>query len=256
MFHSIDPALWWQLPLLFLAGIVAGLLNVLAGGGSLLTLPLLIFMGLPSSIANGTNRVAIFFQCLFAIRGFRKQGFLPFELTLICTPPALFGSWIGASLAISMDDLLFKRILGIIMIGVLVFTILDPMKRLSPKNVHFGIQRKLVLFISFFFVGIYGGFVQAGVGFIIIFTLLFYGLDLVRITAMKVFVVFFYTVIALGVFVYHGQINYGLAVSLAAGNSIGGVWATKMAVAKGHDWIKKVVNGAVLVFAMKLLFFP
>ncbi|THB74531.1 MAG: sulfite exporter TauE/SafE family protein [Desulfobacteraceae bacterium] len=252
----MDPALFWQLPLLFLAGIAAGLLNVLAGGGSLLTLPLLIFMGLPSSIANGTNRVAIFFQCLFAIRGFRKRGYFPLELILLCTPPALFGSWLGAGLAISMDDLLFKRVLGIIMIGVLVLSILDPMKRMTQDAARLGTWHKVVLFISFFFVGVYGGFVQAGVGFIIIFALLFHGLDLLRINAVKVFVVFLYTAVALGVFVYHGQVNYSLGIGLAAGNSIGGMMAPRIAVAKGHDWIKKVVNVAVFIFAMKLLVFP
>ena len=78
---------------------IAGILNVLAGGGSLLTLPLLIFMGLPSAVANGTNRIAIFCQNVFAIRGFRKRGVMPMDLVLLCTPPALVGSWVGASLA-------------------------------------------------------------------------------------------------------------------------------------------------------------
>lgn len=256
MFESVDPVLFWQLPLLFFAGILAGVLNVLAGGGSLLTLPLLIFMGLPGSVANGTNRVAIFCQNLFAIRGFRKRGYFPLDLVLVCTPPALIGSWLGATLAISMDDLLFKRVLGIIMIGVLIFTIIDPMKKMGSNPAQFGILRKTALFVSFFFVGIYGGFVQAGVGFIIIAALMVHGLDLVRINAVKVFVVFVYTAIALGVFVYHGQVNYVLGIGLAAGNSIGGMLGPRLAVAKGHDWIKKVVNGAVLVFALKLLLFP
>ena len=256
MFESMDPALFWQLPVLFFAGILAGVLNVLAGGGSLLTLPLLIFMGLPSSIANGTNRVAIFCQNLFAIQGFRKRGYFPKDLVLLCTPPALIGSWFGARLAISMDDLLFKRVLGIIMIGVLIFTIVDPMKKLGRDAVRLGPWRKALLCFSFFFVGIYGGFVQAGVGFIIIAALLVHGMDLVRINAVKVFVVFVYTAIALGVFVYHGQVNYALGIGLAAGNSIGGMLGPRLAVAKGHDWIRKVVNAAVLVFALKLLLFP
>ena len=256
MLESLDPALFWQVPLLFLVGIIAGILNVLAGGGSLLTLPLLIFMGLPAGIANGTNRVAIFAQNLFAIRGFKKRGYLPLELALLCTPPALVGSWLGASLAISMDDMLFKRLLGIIMIGVLVFTLLDPMKKQVKGDVRFGPWRKLVLFVSFFFVGVYGGFVQAGVGFIIIAALMVHGLDLIRINAVKVFVVFVYTAIALGVFVWHGQVNYVLGIGLAAGNSIGGALGPRLAVAKGHDWIKMVVNATVLVFALKLLLFP
>jgi len=251
----MEPYLW-QLPLLFAVGMIAGILNVLAGGGSLLTLPLLIFMGLPSAVANGTNRIAIFCQNIFAIRGFRKRKVLPLQLALLCTPPALLGSWVGAQLAISLDDQLFNRLLAVIMIGVLIFTAIDPMKRFRKEDVSFGFGRKVVLVISFFFVGIYGGFVQAGVGFLVITALLFHGLDLVRINAIKVFVIFAYTFIALGVFIYHGQVNYPLGLALAAGNSIGGMIGPKLAVDKGHDWIKKVVSLTVLVFALKLLIFP
>jgi uncharacterized membrane protein YfcA len=247
---------FWQIPLLFVVGLVAGTLNVLAGGGSLLTLPLLIFMGLPAAVANGTNRIAIFCQNIFAIRGFRQRGVMPLQLALLCTPPALLGSWLGANLAVSLDDQLFKRLLALIMLGVLIFTALDPMKRFRQQEMEFGFERKLVLVLSFFGVGIYGGFVQAGVGFLVITALLAHGLDLVRINAIKVFVIFAYTLIALGVFIYHDQINYTLGFALAAGNSIGGMLGPKLAVAKGHDWIKRVVTVTVAVFALKLLLAP
>ncbi len=246
----------WQLPLLFVVGVIAGILNILAGGGSLLTLPVLIFMGLPSAVANGTNRIAIFCQNIFAIRGFSKRGVMPLQLALLCTPPALFGSWVGANLAINLDDQVFKRVLAMIMIGVLIFTAVDPMKRFRQEDIHFGLWRKALIIISFFGVGIYGGFVQAGVGFLVITALLIHGLDLVRINAIKVFVIFAYTFIALGVFVYHGQVDYSLGFALAAGNSVGGMIGPKLAVDKGHDWIKKVVSLTVLVFALKLLLFP
>ncbi len=251
----MDPY-FWQLPLLFVVGIVAGILNTLAGGGSLLTLPLLIFMGLPSAVANGTNRIAIFCQNIFAIRGFSKRGVMPLQLALLCTPPALLGSWIGANLAIDLDDQVFKRVLALIMIGVLIFTAVDPMKRFRQEDIQFGLWRKTLIVVSFFGVGIYGGFVQAGVGFLIITALLVHGLDLVRINAIKVFVIFAYTFVALGVFIYHGQVDYSLGFALAAGNSIGGMIGPKLAVDKGHDWIKKVVSITVLIFALKLLLFP
>ena len=247
---------FWQLPLLFVVGVGAGILNILAGGGSLLTLPLLIFMGLPGAVANGTNRIAIFCQSIFAVRGFRKRGVLPLQLALLCTPPALLGSWVGANLAISLDDQLFKRVLALIMLGVLVFTVLDPMKHFRRADVTFGFWRKFLIVVAFFGVGIYGGFVQAGVGFLIITVLLLNGLDLVRINAIKAFVIFAYTFIALGIFIYHGQINYSLGFALAAGNSIGGMIGPQLAVDKGHDWIRKVVSLTVLVFAVKLLLFP
>ncbi len=250
----MDPYIW-QLPLLFVVGIVAGILNVLAGGGSLLTLPLLIFMGLPSAVANGTNRIAIFCQNIFAIRGFSKRGVMPLQLALLCTPTALLGSWVGANLAIDIDDQMFKRVLALIMIGVLIFTAIDPMKRFRQEHVQYGWGRKLLIAISFFGVGIYGGFVQAGVGFLIITALLVHGLDLVEINALKVLVIFAYTFVALGVFIYHGQVDYSLGFALAAGNSVGGMIGPKLAVDKGHDWIKKVVTVTVLIFALKLLLF-
>ena len=251
----MDPYLW-QLPLLFFVGIMAGIINTLAGGGSLITLPLLIFMGLPGSVANGTNRIAIFCQNIFAIRGFKKRGVMPLQLVLLCTPPALLGSWLGANLAITLDDQVFKRVLALIMVGVLIFTAIDPMKRFRQEEIQFGLWRKVLIVITFFGVGVYGGFVQAGVGFLVITALLIHGLDLVRINAIKVFVIFAYTFIALGVFIYHGQVDYSLGFALAAGNSIGGIIGPKLAVEKGHDWIKRVVSVTVLIFALKLFLFP
>jgi len=251
----MDP-LFWQVPVLVLVGIVAGFLNVLAGGGSLMTLPLLIFLGLPAVVANGTNRVAIFCQNIFAIGGFRRKGVFPIRLALLCTVPALFGSYLGANLAVSIDDQLFKRLLALIMIGVLIFTALDPVKRFRREEMPLSGWRVSVLVVSFFGVGVYGGFVQAGVDFIIIAALLVHGLDLVRINAVKVIVIFAFTTIALGVFLWHGQVNLELGLALAIGNSIGGWIGTHMAVKKGHDWIKRFVTATVLVFALKLLLAP
>lgn len=252
----MDPSYFWQIPLLFAIGIIAGLLNVLAGGGSLITLPLLIFLGLPTAVANGTNRIAIFLQNFFAIQGFHKHGYLPLDLALLCTPPAIIGSFLGAELAVTMDDQLFKRVLAIIMVGVLVFTAIDPMKRLRAENITFTSGRKALLIISFFGVGLYGGFVQVGVGFIVIAALLLHGLDLVRINAIKVFVVFVYTIITLAVFIYHDQVNSLLGFALGAGNAIGGMLGPRLAIEKGHDWIKKVVTVTVLIFAIKLFIRP
>ena len=248
----IDPYLW-QIPALMLVGVIAGFLNVLAGGGSLLTLPLLIFFGLPAATANGTNRVAIFCQNIFAITGFKRQGVFPIRLALLCMPPALLGSYLGANLAISVDEMLFRRLLAMIMVGVLLFMVFDPMKRFRSQERPMTPMRTVVLMVSFFGVGVYGGFVQAGVGFLIITALLVHGLDLVRINAVKVLVIFAFTAVALGVFIVHGQVDYVLGLSLAVGNSLGGWIATHYAVKKGHDWIKRFVIVTVLVFALRLL---
>lgn len=248
----MDPYLW-QVPVLVLVGVLAGFLNVLAGGGSLLTLPLLIFFGLPAATANGTNRVAIFCQNIFAITGFKRKGVFPIRLALICTPPALIGSYFGANLAITVDEMVFRRLLALIMVGVLIFMVIDPMKHLQQAEKSMTPLRLAVLIVSFFGVGVYGGFVQAGVGFLIITGLLMHGLDLVRINAVKVLVVFAFTLVALGVFVVHGQVDYVLGLSLAVGNSTGGWFASHLAVEKGHEWIKRFVVVTVLLFALRLL---
>ena len=250
----MDPYVW-QIPTLIAVGVIAGVLNVLAGGGSMLTLPLLIFMGLPSATANGTNRVAIFCQNIFAISGFKKQGIFPIRLALLCIPPALVGSYLGANLAVSVDDETFRRALALVMIGVLIFIAVDPIKKLRQQEVHMSALRTAVLIVSFFLIGIYGGFVQAGVGFLIITGLLVHGLDLVKINAVKVLVIFAFTIVALGVFVYHGQIDYVLGLALAVGNSVGGWIGTHVAVKRGHDWIRRFVTVTVLIFALKLLLF-
>lgn len=234
-------------------GLLAGFINVLAGGGSLLTLPALIFLGLPAATANGTNRIAILSQNIFAATSFRRHGVLPLRLALLCTVPALIGSYLGANLAITIDDQLFQRLLAGIMLGVLLFNCLDPMKHWRRAELHLNRWRIATLLLCFFAIGVYGGFVQAGVGFLIISALLAQGLDLIRINAVKVFVVGIFTLVALAVFIQHGQVNYGLGLALAAGNSIGGTIATHMAINKGHDWIKKVVSLTMLAFAVKLL---
>jgi hypothetical protein len=248
----MDPYVW-QIPVLALVGVIAGFLNVLAGGGSLLTLPLLLFFGLPAATANGTNRIAIFCQNIFAITGFKRQGVFPIRLALLCTPPALIGSYIGANLAITVDEMLFRRLLAMVMVIVLIFMVVDPMKRMQVSEKPMTPLRLAVLFVSFFGIGIYGGFVQAGVGFLIITGLLVHGLDLVRTNAVKVLVIFAFTVVALGVFVMHGQVDYVLGFALAVGNSIGGWFASHVAVKKGHEWIKRFVIVTVLIFALRLL---
>lgn len=235
-------------------GVVAGVLNVLAGGGSLLTLPILIFLGLPAPIANGTNRIAILCQNVVAVGSFRQKGRLPLRLSLLCAPSAVVGSVLGAQLAVTISEALFRQLLAGIMIGVVVLMVVDPARKLNLQEQKLTWARSAGLVVVFFFIGIYGGFIQAGVGFLIITALLFQGLDLVRINAIKVFVILFFTVTALVVFIQQGQVDYGLGIALAVGNSLGGWLGTKVAVAKGHDFIRKVVIVVVVVFALRLFY--
>ncbi len=244
---------FWEVPLILVTGVFAGFLNTVAGGGSLLTLPVLIFLGLPSATANGTNRIAVFIQNASGIMGFRRKGVSDFGYSTLLTLPALVGAWFGAKIAVEMDEVIFNRVLAGIMLAVLFLTLFSPTKKLQGGTENLSLFRKIIGMLVFFFVGVYGGFIQAGVGFIIIAALtLTNGFDLVRTNAIKVFVIFFYTSIALIVFVWNRNVNWPLGLTLAVGNATGAWVGSHWAVAKGDKWIRVVLVVTVLVFAIQL----
>ena len=109
---------------------------------------------------------------------------------------------------------------------------------------------------AFFAAGLYGGFVQAGVGFFILALAMLAGLDLVKGNALKVLVVLVYTPLALVIFAWAGKVDWGMGAALAAGNLLGGLLGTHLTVLKGHAWVKRVVVVMILVFAVKLWVAP
>ena len=244
---------WWQLLALAVVGLVSGFLNILAGGGSLLTLPLLIFLGLPAAQANGTNRVAILVQNMFALKSFHNSGVLSWRLALSCACPAVVGAVIGAHLAVKIDEQLFKQVLAGVMVLVLIVTTFDPAKRYRDKFATGFLSRSVLLMTGFFMVGIYGGFIQAGVGFLILSVTMMVGLDLVKGNVLKVVVVFILNVPALAIFAWNGQVDWLLGAVLATGNACGGAMAARLAVVKGHQWLRGVVTVVVLLCAVRLL---
>lgn len=240
--------------LLFGTGIAAGFLNTVAFGGSLIALPVLIFLGLPTAVANGTNRIAIFCQNFSAIMGFRRKGVSDFGYSILLAIPAVIGAVIGATIAVDIKDAIFNLILAVVMITMLVLTLINPTERLKDRIESEDRRSKIIAIVVFFFIGIYGGFIQAGVGLLVITALrLLTGIDLVRTNAIKVFVIFFYTVIALGIFIIKDKVNWYLGPTLAIGNACGAWLGSHWAVEKGDKWIKVVLIVAVVAFAIRLV---
>ncbi|GJM30933.1 MAG: UPF0721 transmembrane protein [Cyclobacteriaceae bacterium] len=238
------------------AGIVAGFLNVVAGGGSLITLPLLIFLGLPSAVANATNRIAIVGQNIFAVAGFQSKGIGSWPYSLYIGISALLGAIIGAKIAVDIEDKLFNRILSIVMILVAVAIMLRPLKSSGDQEERLDRKHQILGIISFFGVGIYGGFIQAGVGFIMIPLLT--GINrfsLVKTNSVKVFVALIYSLAALSVFIVEDVLNWGVGLTLALGNAIGGWLGSRWSVAKGDVWIRRVLIVAIIGLSVKLWFF-
>jgi len=237
--------------ILFFVGAIAAFINVTAGGGSSLTLPVLIFLGLDASVANGTNRVAIIFQNVSAVYSFKKEKYYELKNSLILSSLSLPGAIAGAIFAVKISNDAFEKVLGVIMI-LLIITMIIPQKREKKISDDFKVNWKL--FLSMIAIGFYGGFLQVGVGFIIMALLHnVLKLDLIRVNMHKVFIVFVFTIPALLVFILTNNVNWFYGLSLSAGNAFGGWWGAKLSVKKGEKLIKAVLIISILIMAMKLL---
>ncbi len=239
---------------LILIGFIAGVINTLAGGGSLLTLPMLIFLGLPPNMANGTNRIAIFIQNIFGVAGYRSKGINTFPYSIYFGISAMLGAIIGAQIAVDIKGELFNKILALVMLMAVIFFVtkprnfLDTVERVTGKYFWFGL-------VAFFFIGIYGGFIQAGTGFFILIALGFINhLSLVKSNAVKTVVVIIYTLSALAVFIYHNKVNWFYGLILAIGNASGAWLSSRWSVKKGDKIIRIFLIIVVIIMAIKLWF--
>ena len=244
---------FYEYVLLISTGIAAGFINTVAGGGSLLTLPLLIFMGLSAAEANGSNRVALFIQNIFAVRGFKSKGISVFPFSYWISISATFGALIGAYFGTKISTPNFNKILSIITILVVIITLLKPYLNKTEVQEHFTEKRNLASIFVFFCIGIYGGFIQVGVGFIIIAALTgIHSLNLVKTNSIKVFVVLCYTPVALLVFVYNEKVLWTYGLVLAIGNAIGGWVASRWSARVNEKWIRLILILTLSTFAIKL----
>jgi hypothetical protein len=233
---------------------MAGWLNVMAGGGSLLTVPIMLFMGVPGPVANGTNRIAILAQNITAVNTFRRRGFSDFRLSVSLSAAAALGALGGASVGVHLDGVWFDRVLALVMVAVMVLmaTGQDKVKPVGgdaePKNLWLG----HLLMVG---AGFWGGFIQIGVGFVLMPILhRVMGLDLVRVNMHKVFVVLVFTIVALAVFASRLELLWWTGIGLAVGNSIGGWLGAHTTVAHGEALIRRVLYLALTAFIIKLLF--
>ncbi|MEZ5537013.1 MAG: sulfite exporter TauE/SafE family protein [Thiolinea sp.] len=239
---------------LFVVGGVAGFMNVLAGGGSALTVPLLVFMGYDPTVANGSNRIAILAEAVTGVAAFKKNKYADFGMSWKLSLMTLPGAILGAIYAVKVDDELFMRLLGVVMILVIVSLLFPKAKVVEhAREHHWG---RWLRWPVMFVIGFYGGFIQAGVGFMIMAGLThLYNMDLVRVNMHKLFITLVFTIPAVIFFTWTGNINWFAAIALALGMSVGAWIAVKAAIKKGEGIIRVMLMVALGIFAVKLLFF-
>lgn len=225
-------AIEWFYGLLLITGFAAGIINTLAGGGSNLTLPALMVMGMPADIANATNRVGVVFQCLSATRGFHRHGVLPVAAILPVILPTLIGGGLGALVAVVAPLATLKPLLLTTMIGMAVIILVSPsVIAPAPGEAPKAVADSPLGVMGLLFAGFYGGFVQAGVGFVLLAAITgALRFDLVRANALKVVCALGFTLVALAIFIAEGLVQWVPGLILAAGATVGAQVAVKLAI--------------------------
>jgi uncharacterized membrane protein YfcA len=243
----------WLLAAVPVTGFVAGFINTLAGSGSLVTLPVLILLGLPANVANGTNRVGVLLQNVVAVVTFRKSGGVDYADSWKLVLPTVVGSVIGAELAVDLDEALLRRVIGVLMLVMLAVMLVKP-ERWIATHASRREPRLMIEVPLFFVIGVYGGFIQVGVGiFLLAGLVLSAGYNLVGANALKNLIVLVFTAAALVVFVLNDQVQWTLGLLLAAGQSLGAWVAVRIAVKRGAEFVRLFVI-AVIVLSAGALF--
>lgn len=237
--------------LLVPAGFVAGALNTVAGGGSFLTLPLLILLGLPHTVANGTNRLAILIQTAGATAAFRRADVIPVRVLVRLGLAAVLGAGLGSTLAVHVGETVFLRFLSIVMV---LFTLLPLLQRRADGgDVRPGGPRAGAgLVTAFVAVGFYGGFIQAGVGFLSLGATTWAGYGLVAGNAIKVACIFLFSIVSLSVFALNGVVDWGVGLALGIGTFGGALVGARLTLKAGDRILRFIVAAATLAFAVAL----
>jgi len=239
---------WNEIMILIIAGLMVGFINTLAGGGSIISLSVLMMLGLPAPLANGTNRVAIAIQTLTATSSFKQQKVLPLRKSIYLSVPAVLGSLLGSWIAVDINEEIFEKAIGVIMLIMLIFILYKPQKYIYGRAEIMEKPLNWKIYLIFFFIGIYGGFIHMGVGyFLLMGIVLGAGFDLVKANAIKVFIVMLYTPFTLAVFLWNGLIDWKYGLIMAIGSVAGALIASRLAVSKGVVFVKWVIVIIILI---------
>ncbi|MCL6416464.1 sulfite exporter TauE/SafE family protein [Aestuariirhabdus sp. Z084] len=231
------------------AGLISGFINTLAGGGSMLSLPALMLVGMPPEIANATNRVAVLLQSITGMAGFNKHGALDQGAIAPILVPTLVGALVGALIASYLPSVVLKPVLLGSMVLMALVMLFKPATIIPDSDTTpYTFAERPAAWMGMFIAGLYGGFVQAGVGFILIAALaggLRY--DLVRTNALKNVCTAALSVVALGVFIARDQVLWVPGLTLAAGSVVGAHLSVKFAIKASQRTLKWILLVMVLI---------
>lgn len=227
---------WHIAVALLVSGTIVGIINTLAGGGSIISMTMFMAFGLPINVANGTNRVAVLMQNLAATITFIRKKSFNINHGLLLSVPVIVGNIIGAIVASDIDEWVFKICFGVILLVIMVYLLID--HKLKPKEGH-NIEIKPLHYFLFFLIGFYGGYIYIGLGYLILtITLWQMRMDMVTANAIKGFVILIATPFSLAVFMIKGNVDYAFGLVHGLGNMVGSFLASHYMTNWGKGFIK------------------
>lgn len=230
---------WPEIIILLVSGFAVGFINTFAGGATVISLAALMVMGLPIAVANATHRVAAMFQTAASSGAFFKQKMLDLRTGLKLGLPATIGSIIGAWLAVDITEKTFELFAVFAMVMMLAAMVVKPSLWLEGRKKEPVLEPKRWHYILFFFIGLYGGFIYIGIGYVLLAGLVLgTGFDLLRSNALKVFIVMLYVPFTLLPFILNDMIHWQYALVLSAGQAVGAFVAARFSLNTGVGFIR------------------
>ena len=245
---------WVSIIILICSGIIVGFINTLAGGGTVVSMSVFMFLGLPPLVANGTNRIGIVFQNATAVAYFQKSKLIDWRFIARLAAPVILGSLAGAVLAGFLSNKLFQYIFAGVVFLFGISLIVNPDRYIHERTDLVNRKISVQQYLLYFLLGIYGGFVHVGIGYLFLAVLvLSNGYNLLKANILKNVLVLLYVPFSLIVFALQGNVYWSFGLIHAIGNMIGASLAAHLAVKKGAPFIRYIVLVLIGIVILQLL---
>ncbi len=244
---------WWQIGLLFLTGLTAGFVDSIAGGGGLLTLPVLLNLCPDPLFALGTNKLQASFGSTSATFHFARAGVLNWREVRRACLLAFLGSLVGTLLVQQFDSHLLKRLVPVLLFAVAIFVWLRP--QLGETDIHPRISRVKFDFLIAFSLGLYDGFLGPGMGtFLALAFMLGLGFNLSKATANTKALNCASNLASLLLMLLAQKVWFAAGLIMGAGQWLGARAGSKMVVTRGTRFIRPVFLTMVVLITLKMIY--
>jgi uncharacterized membrane protein YfcA len=243
-----------HLVLILIVGILTGSYATLVGGGALISIPILIFLGLPPQVAIGTSKLGAFGVNIAGWYKFHQKRLIDYKIGFVMGIPIIIGTVFGVNLVLQINEELLRRIIAILTLLFLIFIVIEPKMGVERTKPEIRGHKYLIGGALGLFLGVYSGFYGAGTGtFLNYILVLYFGQTFLESAATRKMPHVFSAVMGIIAFTLHGMVIYSLGIALFIGTFIGSYIGAHYSDRIGNVWIKRLFFLIVFIMGIKLL---